>query len=134
MYDPSLVEKFSRIYREIAPPNAELESQEPRPDVALDQKRLERLPSRQATLDSISASTVENRMLYELAQVLSSKATVAGAAEVVSAHLRRCVPMSVFVLFVYDQDQDELVARYASRDYAESIAGMRIALGVSVVR
>ena len=129
MYDPTLVETFSRIYRSIAPPETEFDSaDEAQQGQTSDPNRDEGKPSQQTTLDSISSSTAETRMLYELGQAIGSRTTVVETADAISAHLRRCVPSSSFILFAYDQARDELVARHTSGDL-DSMSGIRIALG-----
>lgn len=132
MYDPSMVETFTRIYRSIAPPEVDFGPTESAPGQPAAVNRDGDAPSQQATLDSISASTAEARMLYELSQVIGSGATVAETAEVIFSHLRRCVPVASLVLFAYDQAQDQLVARHASGEHAGSMSGMRIGLGQRV--
>ena len=132
MYDPQLVETFTRIYKSIAPPETEFTSEGETQEQSETFTGSDSTPTRQATLDSISSSTAETRMLYELGQVIGSKATVRDTAAVIATHLRRCVPVSAFILFIYDQAQDQLVARYASGEHADSMLGMRIALGQRV--
>ena len=129
MYDPALVETFTKIYRSIAPPEVDFDSTDDPPGKPADVNRDGDVPSQQATLDSISASTAEARMLYELGQVIGSEATVAETAEVIFSHLRRCVPASSLVLFAYDQTHDQIVARRTSGEHAGSMLGMRIGLG-----
>ena len=132
MYDPALVETFTKIYKSIAPPETEFTSDTESQEQNATSTRSDSTPSRQATLDSISSSTAETRMLYELGQIIGSKTTVPDTAAVIATHLRRCVPVSAFILFTYDQAQDQLVARYATGEHADSMLGMRIALGQRV--
>ena len=127
MYDPSLVSTFATIYREIAPSEAVLDE-----DVSVSTRetasRVES-KSRQSTLDSISSSAGESRLFYELVQILSSRETVSEVADVIATHLRRYVPVSTFVLFVYDQSKDELVARHALGEHSEALPETRIRMG-----
>ena len=127
MYDPALVGTFTRIYREIAPPEAILGE-----DIGtgLPVKEIPaKAKSRQSTLDSISSSTGESRLFYELVQSLSAQDSVADVAQAISTHLRRCVPVATFVLFVYDQSTDELVARHAFGEHSEALPETRIRMG-----
>ena len=131
MYDPALVEKFAEIYRSIAPAEVDFAPDDPQ-DRPSENHRDGDPPSHQSTLDSISASTGETRMLYELGQTIGNRATVAETAEVIFSHLRRCVPVCSLVLFAYDQVRDQIVARHTSGEQAESMLGIQIGLGQRV--
>ena len=127
MYDPALVRTFTKIYREIAPTEAVLGE-----DVGtgLPARGLPaEAQSRRQTLDSISSSTSESRLFYELVQSLSAQNSVADVARVISTHLRRCVPVATFILYVYDQSTDELVARHAFGEHSEALPETRIRMG-----
>ena len=80
-------------------------------------------------LDDISASTEEMLLLYELAQSLSGRLDLADAADVISKHLRRLVPATTCVFFLYDSDADDLVAAHAAGENASHFTDIRIAMG-----
>jgi diguanylate cyclase (GGDEF)-like protein len=80
-------------------------------------------------LDDISASTEEMLLLYELAQGLSGKTDLADAADLISKHLRRLVPATTCVFFLYDPNTDELGAAHAAGENASHFASIRIAMG-----
>jgi GGDEF domain-containing protein len=68
-------------------------------------------------------------LLYELAQGLSGKTDLADAADLISKHLRRLVPATTCVFFVYDADTDELNAAHAAGENASHFVSIRIAMG-----
>jgi diguanylate cyclase (GGDEF)-like protein/putative nucleotidyltransferase with HDIG domain len=132
MYDPLVIDTFAQVYREIAAsvqdfdaaPRSGLSaitrgSQEPREIAVITGARL----------DDISASTEEMLLLYELAQSLSGRLDLADAADVISKHLRRLVPATTCVFFLYDSDADELVAAHAAGENASHFTDIRIAMG-----
>ena len=47
----------------------------------------------------------------------------------IAKHLKRLIPCSLCVFFVYDMDSDELVATHSSGDNAALVSGLRIVLG-----
>lgn len=131
MYDPLVVDTFTRVYKEIAPAHydittpAEGLSAITRGSLAPADGAL----NSSSRLDDISASTEEMLLLYELAQSLSGRLDVADAADVISKHLRRLVPATTCVFFLYDSDADELVAAHAAGDNASHFSEIRIEMG-----
>ena len=82
-----------------------------------------------AGLSDIAASTEEMLVLYDLAQSLLGGLELADAADIISKHLRRIVPASTCVFFLYDIERDELVAAHASGDNAAHFVELRIPRG-----
>ena len=62
-------------------------------------------------------------------EVCLGRLELADAAEIISAHLRRIVPASTCVIFLYDVEADELVAAHASGDGAPHFMQLRIPRG-----
>ena len=131
MYDPLVVDTFMRVYRSIAPTQDEMAASE----IGLSAITRGSLPISEGVLvngsrlDDISASTEEMLLLYELARSLSGRLELADAADVISKHLRRLVPATTCVFFLYDADADELVAAHAAGENASHFADIRIAMG-----
>ena len=71
----------------------------------------------------------EMLVLYDLARSLLGRLELADAADIISKHLRRIVPASTCVIFLYDVERDELVAAHASGDNAPHFAELRIPRG-----
>jgi len=130
MYDPLVVDTFARVYRDIAPSEEELTlttgisaiTRGTSPS-ALTQ------PARASRLNDISASTEEMLSLYELARSLSGRLNLADAADIISKHLRRLVPATTCVFFLYDEAADEIVAAHAAGENASHFAELRIEMG-----
>jgi diguanylate cyclase (GGDEF)-like protein/putative nucleotidyltransferase with HDIG domain len=131
MYDPIIVDVFMRVYKEIAPSSIDTEYEKG----GLSAITRGALPNTEGVLttgsrlDDISASTEEMLLLYELAQGLSGKTDLADAADLISKHLRRLVPATTCVFFVYDRNTDELAAAHAAGENASHFASIRIAMG-----
>ena len=79
--------------------------------------------------DDIAASTEETLVLYDLAQSLTGPLELPDAADVISKHIRRLVPASTCVFYVYDEQLDELYAAHAAGDHASQFSGVRIPRG-----
>jgi diguanylate cyclase (GGDEF)-like protein/putative nucleotidyltransferase with HDIG domain len=129
MYDPLIVDTFISVHNQLAPPNSDLISGK-YPLAAL--SRQISLSDRSASgsrLDDINASTEEMLVLYDLAQHLTGPLDLVNAADIISRHLRRVIPASTFVFYLYDQVSDELDAVHATGDHAASLTGLRIPRG-----
>src|SRR5687767_4711715 len=72
-------------------------------------------------------STVSERSC--MARALTGHLDLTDAADVIAKHLRRIIPTSTCVFYVYDAALDELVAAHASGENATHFAGLRIARG-----
>jgi diguanylate cyclase (GGDEF)-like protein len=70
--------------------------------------------------------------LYELARGLAGQASVTDAGDVIAQHLRRLVPFSLSVLYLYDDKHDLLTARHAFGDMSPFVSDLKIALGTRV--
>jgi diguanylate cyclase (GGDEF)-like protein len=131
MYDPLVIDTFANVYKDIAPSDEEITA------AANSMSAITRgaLPpsdgarSTNSRLDDISASTEEMLSLYELARSLSGRIEVTDAADVISKHLRRLVPATTCVFFLYNRDTDELVAAHAAGDNAAHFCDVRIEMG-----
>lgn len=131
MYDPLVVDAFIRVYRDIAPPQVEDRGQASGglsviTQAVVDPSTAGEAPSR---LDDISASTEEMLVLYDLAKNLTGQFGLADAGDVIYKHLRRIVPASTCVFYVYDSAADELVAAHAAGESAAHFVGLRIPRG-----
>ncbi len=131
MYDPLIVDVFTEVYREIAP----FHSEDDLAKVGLSAitrgtlQATDGIIASGSRLDDISASTEEMLLLYELAQGLSGKTDLADAGDLISKHLRRLVPATTCVFFVYDSNVDELHSAHAAGENASHFVGIRIAMG-----
>jgi diguanylate cyclase (GGDEF)-like protein len=67
--------------------------------------------------------------LYDLAKSLAGRISFSDAADIIAKHLRRMIPASTFVFYLFDEEMDELAAGHAAGEHASHFAGLRIARG-----
>jgi diguanylate cyclase (GGDEF)-like protein/putative nucleotidyltransferase with HDIG domain len=129
MYDPLIVDAFVRVHEDIAP-NA-LPAGPPRDALneITSSSQTGALVTGSSRLDEIAASADEMLTLYELARALAGQAGTSDTGDVIAKHLRRLVPSSLCVFYIYDASADELEAKHAMGDAASVVKGLRIQLG-----
>ena len=133
MYDPAMVETFTRIHPTIAV--AEHESVASRLDRdVLTEITAAALPgsdvsAARSTPSDIAATTDEMLTVYELARSLGGHLSLSDAGDIVAKHLRRMLPISIAVFYVYDDQTDTLVARHVAGDGHSHLSGHQIPLG-----
>ena len=100
MYDPLIVDTFSRVHRDIAP----LHSSITLPGQVLEDITSARRPPRnpgQASLEEIAASAEEMAAMYALGRALAGLGGVRETGDLLAKHLRRLIPFVQSILFVY---------------------------------
>jgi diguanylate cyclase (GGDEF)-like protein/putative nucleotidyltransferase with HDIG domain len=129
MYDASIVDTFLEVHADIAPRITS--SVAAVPLRAISDAAIPTVTSRleSAPLEEISASAEEMLTLFDLAHILKSHMSLSDAGDVIAKHLRRLVPSSLTVFFLYDIDTDEIVAAHATGDQAALVTGLRIGVG-----
>ena len=129
MYDPLIVDTFALIHNEI-----HLEPTTGLPP-AISLVRTARAtfeissPTNSPSLDAIAASADEMLTLYDLARALAGQVSISDASEVIATHLRRLIPSSLCIFFMYDTATDDLEAAHAFGEASSMVKGMRIPLG-----
>jgi len=129
MYDPLIIDTFARVHA-IAP--REVPRNGPPSEVlnTIARSRRTVIPEHEAaSLDEITASADEMLSVYELAQSLAGHVSISDAGDVIAKHLRRLIPSSLCVFYLYDRISDDLEARHVVGDGTSLIRGMRIAIG-----
>jgi diguanylate cyclase (GGDEF)-like protein/putative nucleotidyltransferase with HDIG domain len=129
MYDPLIVDTFIRVYRDIAPSVAPPEPRRYPHEIAGLMKKPSGTVPEVPRLDEIAASADEMLTLYELAGALAGQGNTTGAFEVIANQLRRLVPSSLSVLFLYETASDELEARHAIGEWSSLVKGLRVPRG-----
>jgi diguanylate cyclase (GGDEF)-like protein/putative nucleotidyltransferase with HDIG domain len=129
MYDPLIVDTFVAIHEQITP-DAESNSRASDtlsgvPAASYPRKSF----SNSSTLDPTAPSADEMLTLYGLSGALSGHASISATSEVVAKHLRRLIPFSLCVLYLYDPELDELEATHTVGDAASAVRGLRIPNG-----
>jgi len=82
-----------------------------------------------ARLDEIAASADEMLTLYELAGSLAGQASISDTGDIIGKHLRRLVPFSLCIFYLYDSSTDELEAKHAIGDATSVVKGLRVPVG-----
>ena len=129
MYDPLIVDTFLRVH---ASTPKELQRPEPTNHVlkTIAHSRCTAAPTQaSATLDEITASAAEMLTVFELARALAGQVSLSDAGDVLAKHLRRLIPSSLSVFYLYDAATDELEARHAVGEGISLVLGTRISLG-----
>src|SRR5262249_43102949 len=82
-----------------------------------------------ASLTEITPSSDDIVALYELSGALASRKNIDETVDDIAIHLRRLIPSSLCVFYLYDSASDELEAKYAIGDCAVQVRGLKITLG-----
>ena len=128
MYDPLVVDTFIRLHSGIAAPSLP-ETEHPLTAITKAAMRSKSSAERSLRLEDITASSGEVVALFALSHALGPQTSPAEAGDIVFAHLRRLVPHSFGVLFIYLRERDELSAAYASGGSASLLTGMTVVVG-----
>jgi GAF domain-containing protein len=124
MYDPLVVDTFIRVHSKIAPHQL-------LPAAAIKQigtSTTQSVSSRTAPLQGDSADD-EILWMPSLDAALGNQDTIVGIGETIAQHLRRVVPFSLSILYIYDVGSDELVAEHVSGEAAYLVHNLRISRG-----
>lgn len=126
MYDPLVVDTFVDVHVEIAPKIIPTTATPPLRAIT---DAAGSAPPGASRLDEISSSTEEMLTLFSLATGLASLTSVQDVGDVISKHLRRLIPSSLSVFYLYDKDTDELIAAHAAGENSGVVVGLRIGTG-----
>ena len=126
MYDPIIVDAFIASHNELV----EVASKnEVRPSERFSRGFIEEPQGAAARpLENIAASSEEMLLLYELARALTG-VRPDQAIQIVYAHLRRIIPISVCVFYRYNSAADGLTATLAAGENAHTFLGIHIPRG-----
>jgi diguanylate cyclase (GGDEF)-like protein/putative nucleotidyltransferase with HDIG domain len=128
MYDPLVVDKFIRVHRDIAPAVAPIGP--PRdPFNEIKGSINNTVGGSSSRLDEIAASADEMLTLYELARALAGQASVGDTGDIIAKHLRRLIPCSLCIFYIYEASTDELEARHAIGEATSVVKGLKVPLG-----
>lgn len=127
MYDPLVVDTFIRLHPTlVAPP---LTEDHPLATISRVTGELAGNTDRSLRLDVITASSSEVVALFALSHALGNQLKLAEVGSITFEHLRRLVPHSFGLMFVYIKEKDHLLAAYASGESASLLTGMTVAIG-----
>ena len=130
MYDPLIVDTFISVYKQIAPHAAPLGPSR----AALNEITSSTLIGASANpptsgLENIAASGDEMLALFEMAGALAARNSTSEIGSSIAKHLRRLVPYTLLILYVYDSESDDLEAKYADGESASLVKGIRVSIG-----
>jgi diguanylate cyclase (GGDEF)-like protein/putative nucleotidyltransferase with HDIG domain len=138
MYDPAIVDAFIAIHTSVTKQIHAASGE----TVAARNNALEHALARSAasmstaaaiasaaSLDEIAASTEETLVLYDLASGLTGHVELGDVGDVISKHLRRIIPASDVVFYIYDSHTDHLVSAHAAGSHSSNLVGLRIPRG-----
>src|SRR3954462_822516 len=129
MYDPLVVDTFLRVHDEIAPDShISVPTRIALNEIASSTTNRE-LDTSHTRLEDVPAGVDESVALFELSQTLISQVNTHGTGDVVGKYLRRLIPFSLSVLYVYDDVRDELVAIHTLGAGSTMAKAIRIPLG-----
>jgi diguanylate cyclase (GGDEF)-like protein/putative nucleotidyltransferase with HDIG domain len=130
MYDPLVVDKFMAVYGELSPGDCDTK---PSRQALFEITRSSLGPSDTSTSGSSSqtANVDSNELLalYDMTDALSGTASLGDAGDFIARHLKRVVPFELCVFFLYDKQNDDLVAAHAVGVGDATVRRIRITLG-----
>lgn len=130
MYDPLVVDAFTRLYPELAQEAPPLEESTPLANlVQSGAAQKERPQASAASLERIAETQSETLGLLQLGQELAKLKTADDMAEVVIRRIRHVVPASLGAVFLVDENRQDLFVVRSVGENEHLAAGLRIDLG-----
>lgn len=129
MYDPLIVDTFAAVHREIAPDPLGFSPTRHALTELIGSTQTITASDEGRRFDEITASSDETLTLYELARIVARQTGFSDTADVVAQHLKRLIPSSLCVFYIFDPSTDDIEARHAVGDGASVVRGMRMNLG-----
>src|SRR6266851_2729437 len=131
MYDPLIVDTFIQVHDAIAAkpgPAGPGPSGPPRHGLSeiVNVMQNSALQVRSPALEETAASADEMLSLYALTRALAGQVSLSDAGDVIAKHLRRLIPSSLSVFYLYEQESDELEALHLVGEGTSLIRGMRM--------
>ena len=127
MYDPRVVGTFIRVHESIAPTEEDLAGR--KAIGAIIASELDPDSIQEVAESGVGPENNELQLLNELVGALELASGVQEVCDTISRHLMRLMPSTLCVFYLYDGDNDELVARHATGASFEKAVGLRIPLG-----
>jgi diguanylate cyclase (GGDEF)-like protein/putative nucleotidyltransferase with HDIG domain len=129
MYDPLVVDTFVRVRNEIAPSLSEPGPSENALNQIAIARRTVAPPLADPIFSEIAASADEMLTLFELSRSLAPQLNFADSSDIITNHLRRLIPGTLYVFFALDASTGELEARHAVGRGTDVVRGLRIKIG-----
>lgn len=128
MYDPLVVDTFLAHYEDLAP-TISLDSPQTLSALVSDLTVTDATATGSSALDDIASSSEEMVVLFDLVRGLGTLTTPTDLTELVASHIRRIIPASSCVLFLYNSTSDDLVAIHSTGEHSSHFTGLRIRRG-----
>jgi len=96
---------------------------------AISHSRKQTTLEQSGSLTNMASNSDEMIFLCQLSSALASQGSIDDAIDMIATHLRRVIPSSLCVFYLYDSATDELEAQFAVGDGAMFVLGLRITLG-----
>jgi putative nucleotidyltransferase with HDIG domain len=129
MYDPLVIDTFLKVHSAFVPTFVVKSSQSLSAITDAASGSRSHIGGRAEPLEDIAASSEETLTLFNLARELTGHVSVADIAEVLLRHLRRLVPSSLCVFYVYVEESAVLEASQAAGENGQAVQGIRIPFG-----
>lgn len=130
MYDPLMVDAFIALHSQLTPESSENAAHRKEAITTIARSVTPAEPELSVSpLENIAASTEESLVLYDLARALSGHLDLRETGDIIAKHIRRVIPASTCVFYIYDAATDELEAAHAAGEFAGHFAGIRIPRG-----
>jgi len=126
MYDPLIVDTFERVYQDIAPEIRNAGAGSAFAEISTFVVPQQAPP---AALDDITAGAGEMLTLFELSRSLSGQLNLPETGDIIAKHLKRLIPFSLCVVYLYDAEANELEAKYSIGDNSSVARGLRMEVG-----
>jgi diguanylate cyclase (GGDEF)-like protein len=82
-----------------------------------------------ASGDEITTSADEMLAIYDIARALAGQVHLGDAGDVIAKHLRKLIPSSLCVFYLYSTTNDEIEAQHAVGEGAALVRGLKVSLG-----
>jgi putative nucleotidyltransferase with HDIG domain len=128
MYDPLVVDTFLASYEDLAP-TTDLETPQALPALVNDLASPDAGDSGPNALDDIAASSEEMMVLFDLVRTLATVTTAGELTDLVANNVRRIIPASSWVLYLYNSTSDDLVVAHSTGEHCSHFRGLKIRRG-----
>lgn len=119
MYDPLVVDTFIRVYKDIAPPDT----------LTTDQHTAHKSPRGTAARHTETDGALAQASIAKSGIAERSHHALAEAVHMIEVRLKDHVPYTLAIMFLYDAQDDELIARHVVGDELGILKDLRISLG-----
>jgi sigma-B regulation protein RsbU (phosphoserine phosphatase) len=129
MYDPTIVDTFTRAYKRIMPTD---EAAHPLAKTLGGARTTKIEPGEIPVVAPVEAATSEVLAVTSLARAVSGEATIADVGALTWMMLRQVVPCVSMALFTHDEKHDAMIAHYADGAHSPTLRGVRVTLGTRI--